>query len=160
MISWAEGIYTCGIIPYSEGKVQKHTHTHTHTHIWSAWKAGCPGSSWVKIPIRKKWVKVIRSFVNVSLLAYFIAFVQSISQVKGWVRSEQRISLRVCDWLTWTDCVCLAAQSWESHGSAVRAQSARQPFTHAARKWLWQWYGESQLCCFPLLSLHKASACL
>ncbi len=28
-------------------------------NIWSAWKAGCPESSWVKIPIREKWVKAI-----------------------------------------------------------------------------------------------------
>jgi hypothetical protein len=60
-----------------------------------------------------------------------LSYNQSVSK-KGWVQSEQLFGLRVWDWLPWTDCVCLAAQSWESHGAAVRAQSARQPFACAS----------------------------
>lgn len=66
-----------------------------------------------------------------SLLAYFI--VSYNQSVKGWVRREQPISMRICDWLPWTDCASLAARHEKVMRVAVRAQSARQPFARATR---------------------------
>ncbi len=73
-------------------------------------------------------------FCNVSLLAYLIVFVQSISQLKGWVCSEQPISLRVCYWLSWTDCLCLAVRHKKVMAQLCMLSLCDNP-SHAQHSW-------------------------
>jgi hypothetical protein len=68
-----------------------------HKYKWSAWKAGCPESSWVKIPIREKWAKAtsLCQCVFIGLLHRVCTINQSDERLSPEWTTDQSESLRL-----------------------------------------------------------------
>ncbi len=101
--------------------------------------------------------KVLSKCVFIGLLHRFCTINQSVERLSLERTTNLSESLRLTD----LNKLCVSSRlSIESHGAAVGAQSAWQPFTRATPKWLWQWFwGCSQCCLFYFFFVRLQHAC-